>query len=126
MKTRERQSVWCCDVSYQRWRFIGREFPGTHHTHCVHCGAGLVWPETRQRAMKPDEKAEHRRKIELTAQRRLVARRAEQGLTSRGHRPLRRAPVLNEIERAWRSERAAMGVIEAKEALPSVQAWKRN
>lgn len=121
MKPRERQSVWCCGSNYQRWRFYGDAFPVKprshykHHTHCVHCGQELVWPESRLRAMKPAEKKEHRRKIELAAQRRLVARRAEQGLTSRGHRPRRSAPVWSDFERAWRAERATMGVIELAE-----------
>jgi hypothetical protein len=135
MKPRERQSVWCCDSNYQRWRFLGREFPNTHQTHCVHCGQELVWPESRVRAMSPDQRAEHQRKIWLAGQRRLVARRAEQGLTSRGHRPLRRSPVLNEVERAWRAERSAMGVIEIADPIagclrygegPRNGRWKRS
>ncbi|NOS72031.1 MAG: hypothetical protein HOP33_19150 [Verrucomicrobia bacterium] len=106
--SRERQSVWCCGVSYQRWRFVGREFPGTHHTHCVHCGGELVWPEVLERPLKQHEKQARTRGNALRCYYRRAARFVEQKLTTRGERRLR-APSISDFERAWQHERAAMG-----------------
>ena len=106
--SRERQSVWCCGVSYQRWRFVGREFPGTHHEVCVHCGKRLVWPETLARPLAAAEKLERMRGNALRCYHRRAERFAEQQLTSRGERRLR-APNISDLERAWKREREAMG-----------------
>lgn len=114
---RERQSVWCCGRSYQRWRFVGGEFPGTHHELCPHCLQPLRWPETFARALSKLEKRERRKAIELAAYHRRAVKAELAGLTRHGTKPhgghgrVTRTP----LDLAWQAERAAMGEIEVPE-----------
>ncbi len=75
---RERQSVWCCGVNYQRWRFVTRDWPGTHYTHCCTCGRALPWP-AKQPYHRPNP-----RRASREAKRREAAKFTAQGLTTRG------------------------------------------
>jgi hypothetical protein len=42
-RPRERQSVWCCGASYQRWRFKGEQFQDAPR-YCDLCGQQILWP----------------------------------------------------------------------------------
>lgn len=114
-RPRERQSVWCCGKNYQRWRFVGREFPGTHHETCVACGQELVWPETRA-YLSADFKAASRKKTFREAYHRRAEKFRAQRLTAHGSRR-RRAPSISDLERAWGNFRAGLGEIK----IPEVQ-----
>lgn len=108
--SRVRQSVWCCDVSYQRWRFLHGEFPGTHPTHCGACGGELVWPvEDRVKRMTVRSRMERDRRIWQASQARRVARFIKAGKNSKG-RKYERRPSISQVERAWREHRASMNI----------------
>lgn len=113
---RERQSVWCCGRNYQRWRFIGREFPGTHHRECVHCGQLLIWPPANDLPAKPrihprsaNERQRANRRAAANRYRRLAGKFLRQGLTTRGQPRQRRASV-SPLELAYQDFRETINV----------------
>ena len=120
---RERQSVWCCGSNYQRWRFVGREFPGTHHTTCIHCGKVLDWPEGRE-YLTTAFRQEARQKTFRSAYLRRADRHELAGKTRHGQVPKYR-PRRSAQELAWRELRAEMGEIKAPEIL-TANYWARH
>jgi hypothetical protein len=90
---RERQSIWCCDLNYQRWRFVGKPFPGTHHAHCIKCGEALRWTQYR----KIPARKIWRNSYERRRDRFLVA-----GLSSRGGARRRALLPMSKAERLKR------------------------
>jgi hypothetical protein len=105
--SRERQSVWCCRVHYARWRFVGKDFPGTHHTHCFRCGKELRWPAKRRVVQLPlKQKLERRQATFRAAYQRRAGKFLDAGMTAHGALP--KSP-LTPKEQAWRELRASMG-----------------
>lgn len=113
---RERQSVWCCGLNYSRWRFIGREFPGTHMEKCCRCEKRLRWPapnntlKLRFQPMDAGEKREANRRNSLARYHRRAQEFIRLGLTSHGTRRKRR-PSISPLELAWRASGLGISTI---------------
>ena len=87
LKRRQRQSVWCCDVNYQRWRWQAHRYepwPVRGHTHCAKCGNPLAWPEPLVSCQDAVSLAQAGARRSLRAYHRKADRNLDAGLTANG------------------------------------------